>query len=201
MKRVILIAAGILLILFASFLIYLYATDPSVDCDDFDQTLYDWFPYKKGTTILLESEKGDSIIIVFDSATTYHKKSYTKYDKCGGCDDEIKGYFTLQDKKLSILLETGFRHISYETIYFNDNTIYSNGVPVPITTYSKKNLKYDSLKIFEINVENQPFKEIYLDKGNGITGLKTNDNFYWQKEKSVPLTIKENITKIREGCN
>ncbi len=199
MKRVILIIVGILLILFSSFLIYIYATDDSVDCDDFDQTLYNWFPYKKGTTILLASEKGDSMVVVFDSVTTYHTVSYLKDVKCGGCADDITGYFTLEGKKLSISLETDLKYVSFETIYFNNESIYSNDIPVPIISYSKKNLKYDSLKVFEIK-EPQPIKEIYLDKGNGITGIKTMDNFYWQKEKSVPLTIKENITKIREGC-
>jgi hypothetical protein len=163
-----------------------------VDCPPFDTTYFAWFPYKKGDTILFESNKEIKEYIV-NSYTGYHKNNYEANTKCGDCTDGISLFIVNVNDSLNI---------SFQDFIEEKNTpgltlLFCNGYPYIIE--QSDSLLQINLPQGYLDMPKDTIFNVTIKKSVGIISLNRNHEI-WRLRKHKKNLKAKSVEIKTEDC-
>ena len=163
-----------------------------VECPDFDENVYEWFPYAKNDTIILERETKDTSIALFTESTLiWHTTHYMTNLDCGTCWDEITiGNYDSKISNLYIFVRLDKNQINSEEYYIKGSYFgNTRSNYYKQDNYSFGGTVYPEVKIFENAVSDEFYTQLIIAKYYGIIGLVDKNGIKWIRSRDYVLKI------------
>ena len=147
--------------------IYIIMTSCGKRCEDFNNDILNWMPYKKGETIVFQKDG------VLDTCNLVNNEIYHT-DKIGAwtkCDCEDSYSLTISSDSLNIEI------IFHQSIDVSDSYIYINNEGLSFvkqeSSYTYHNISYSNVLIYENSrgTEDTRFHKVIISKSIGIIGI------------------------------
>jgi len=174
-----------------------------VDCPDFNNSIMDWMPYQSNDTITLLNTAGDAILIlIINDLVIEHTTHYMTNLDCGTCDDHImiNSNETNTDFQINITLNEN-RIITQQYIIKGNTFTDYNSIYTELIDYSFGGHTFDSVRIFENQIDDDNFQKLIVAKGFGIIGLIESDSDTWISVGINARRIIETVNIANISCN
>ena len=171
----------ILIVISIGFYKYLYTSCPKMNPDYFS-----WFPYIENDILIFETANKEQLQLKVDYFEVNHTDRYSRFTKCGHCEDYVHMILNNQNDTLDITMnnldnENSYFGYSFDC-YYNSEEFYG---------YHKDTIINN--KKTEIISNNK----CLIVKDKGIISFKVNDKIY---KLSKVIRIDKERKNIKGGC-